>query len=444
MKTITFRLSLLVIFILPWENIINVSGIGTLSRVMGLLLGAAWVINLMAAGHIRRPRLFHVVIFLFVLWNIISILWSIDVEETLSTITTYVQLFVMVLIIWDLYTTRAAVQAGLQAYVLGAYVSVASILANQLSGSTALWERYSATGFQVDDIGVILALGLPVAWHLATSENHSRAWPILKIVNFAYVPAAILGIALTSTRTALIASLPAILFGLSSLTRLKLVARVLIFGALAWALFALQAYIPETSISRLSTTQSEISGGDLNGRLEIWQAGLRAAADQPLVGYGAGAFRSAVRTGRPGHDKVAHNSFLSILVQLGLIGFGMFAFLVLNAGLQTRHLPRWDAIFWLTLLLVWAIGAFALSWEARKQTWLFLSLVVASASVLDPSRVLSSQSEFSGAGPARLGWRNPAPPPPQGAASWKSAQPHRLTSGQVSQGWSSLSRDHDH
>jgi hypothetical protein len=34
---------------------------------------------------------------------------------------------------------------------------------------------------------------------------------------------------------------------------------------------------------------------------------------------------------------------------------------------------------WLTILLVWAIGAFSLTWEHRKPTWLFLSLVVVSA-----------------------------------------------------------------
>jgi O-antigen ligase len=77
--------------------------------------------------------------------------------------------------------------------------------------------------------------------------------------------------------------------------------------------------------------------------------------------------------------KVAHSSYLSVLVELGLIGFAIFAATVVIAGLQALRRPGWERSFWVTLLVVWAIGASTLTWEHRKSTWLFLSLVVSAA-----------------------------------------------------------------
>jgi len=79
--------------------------------------------------------------------------------------------------------------------------------------------------------------------------------------------------------------------------------------------------------------------------------------------------------------KVAHNSFLSVLVEVGLIGFVLFGIILTIAIVKAWNHPKWDKSFWLSLLLVWAIGASSLTWEHRKVTWLFLSLVVASAAL---------------------------------------------------------------
>lgn len=395
MRVVTFWLSLILIFVIPWENMISVTGVGELGKVAGLLVGVSWVATVVITGRLRRLHLFHVMVYLFVLWNSLSILWSVDVEETVTRILTDFQLFILILILWDLYITPAALKAALQAYVLGAYVSMSSIVINLLSGTTALWQRYSATGFGVDDIGVILALGLPVAWYLGTSECHTKTARVLKLVNLAYIPASLLSIALTGTRAALVACLPGLLFGLGSLTRLKLTGRVLGLALVLLALVTLQSYVPQTSLERLSTTGGEIAGGDLNGRVTIWRAGLAAFLERPFLGYGGGAFRAAARTSTVGlsKDKVAHNSFISVLVELGLIGFILFGNILATAFRQAMCHPKWDAIFWLTVLLVWALGAFTLTWEARKQTWLFLSLAVASASQLplgDESNLFTS------------------------------------------------------
>jgi hypothetical protein len=40
---------------------------------------------------------------------------------------------------------------------------------------------------------------------------------------------------------------------------------------------------------------------------------------------------------------------------------------------------------WIAVLMVWVIGVSTLSWESRKPTWLFFSLVVIGANLYEKS-----------------------------------------------------------
>jgi O-antigen ligase len=220
----------------------------------------------------------------------------------------------------------------------------------------------------------MLALGLPVAWHLAVSEDNGKKTRVLKLVNFVYTPAATLAILLTASRTALLAALPAFLFVVGSLTRLNLFLRALILGALMAGFFALQPLVPQSSLQRIATTGTSIAAGDMGGRVYIWREGIVVFSEHPLLGTGSGAFRTAVEAG-----KVAHNSFLSILVDVGIVGFILFVIILAVTVYQAIRQPKWNSRLWLAVLLVWAIGASTLTWERKKPTWLFLSLVIVSA-----------------------------------------------------------------
>jgi O-antigen ligase len=130
------------------------------------------------------------------------------------------------------------------------------------------------------------------------------------------------------------------------------------------------------SFQRLGTTYVELTEGDLNQRTGLWREGLASFAEHPLIGVGSSMYRSVNSLG-----KVAHNSFLSVLVEVGLVGFALFGIILTIAVIQAWGQPKWDSRFWLTILAVWAIGASALTWEYRKTTWLFLSLLIASAAL---------------------------------------------------------------
>ncbi|MFQ5545315.1 MAG: O-antigen ligase family protein [Acidiferrobacterales bacterium] len=377
MRTITYWLSLVMIFVIPWENVINIEGVGTISRTVGLLLAMFWIISVVGTDRFRKPRAFHLVFIIFVLWHAASVFWSVDIDSTLNSLFRYVQLFVFVYILWDLYTTPAALKAGLQAYVLGAYVSIGNVIVNYQAGVAEDFHRFSATGFNANDVALILVLGMPVAWHLAVSEGSSSKTWLLRLINFAYVPVALFAVLLTSSRAASFATLIVFLFILASLTSLKPYLRVLVFVAVTGSLLALQPLVPERSFHRLATTGTEITEGDLNNRLGIWREGIVVFSEHPILGIGSGAFRAAATETRG----VPHSFVVGLLTEVGSIGFGLFATLVTMTVYSVGFLPKSHSRLWLTILIIWVLGAATHNWEHRKQTWLFLSLAVANASL---------------------------------------------------------------
>lgn len=377
MRTIAYMLSLVFIFTIPWEGVVQLPGLGTAAKLMGFALVAFWLATVVITNRLRKPGPFQIAVSLFVLWNAVSVFWSDDPIRTVEQVVTWIQLLGLVFILWDLFTSRAALLAGLQMYVLGAYVAFGSAAYNFLSGNVFYtnYQRFSSGDTNPDGFGFILALGIPVAWYLAGSKNTSKMSGLLKFVNYAYIPAALLGIALSGTRTALIASLVGMAFGLASLTRVRLWIRgaILLF-LISAATFSLPYLQTLTSFQRFSTTGTELTEGDLNQRGGLWREGLAAFTEHPLTGIGSNMYRSVNSLG-----KVAHNSFISVLVELGLIGFILFGTILMIAAMQALAHSKWNASFWLTLLLVWAIGASTLTWEHRKSTWLFLSMLVVSA-----------------------------------------------------------------
>ncbi len=80
-------------------------------------------------------------------------------------------------------------------------------------------------------------------------------------------------------------------------------------------------------------------------------------------------------------DKVAHNTYLSVLVEEGLVGFVLFAAILWIVFRTAWRQPKWERRFWLTVLAVWAIGASTLTWEHRKTTWLFMTLIIAAGAL---------------------------------------------------------------
>jgi O-antigen ligase len=146
-------------------------------------------------------------------------------------------------------------------------------------------------------------------------------------------------------------------------------------------------FVPSTSWERLSTIPLEFSQGTFTGRTVIWTAAWELFRTHPFLGVGANAFRLTVsrilaepiradESGTP-QAPAAHNTFLSVLVEQGVIGFALFCALLGFLALSLRRLPPFPQKLWIVFLGVWIVGVSSLTWEMRKPTWFFFGLLMA-------------------------------------------------------------------
>ena len=150
---------------------------------------------------------------------------------------------------------------------------------------------------------------------------------------------------------------------------------------LLFLLLGLYGFAPVATRQRLATTTTELTRGTLHRRTLIWKAGLRVLRRHPVRGIGAGAYPEAVRPqlgipGVPGHYYVAHNTFLSVLVECGAIGFGVYALLLGTLAMYVWTLPSTERALWAIMLAVWAVGVSTLTWEHYKPSWLIVALIM--------------------------------------------------------------------
>mgnify|MGYP005725384183 CR=1 FL=1 len=378
MRNLTLLISFFTIFTIPWENLFTLPGVGTVSRLSGILLAGLWFLTVLTERKIRRIRTFHIAIILFVLWNVISFYWTIDYDLTLSGTITYIQNLFLIFILWDLYVAERSVLYALQAYVLGACVSVCGLIINYFSGVAANESgRYTLEGFNENSLSLIIVLGIPVAWYLIMTKHNGISSKWLNVINFLFIPGSVIAIILTATRGAVVAILPSLIFIFITFRQLKPIQSVFLLAILCGAAFLLFPLMPEYSIDRISNIGNDLVEGNLSRRDIIWGEGLALFAEHPITGIGGSAFRAAAES-----QIIAHNFVISILGEIGIIGFSLFAIILIIAFYMAFKQPALKAKFWITILTVWIIGASISNFEQRKQTWFFLGMVVISASAV--------------------------------------------------------------
>ncbi|SDI00512.1 O-antigen ligase family protein [Desulfosporosinus hippei] len=357
------------VFTIPWENISVIPKVGTISKLIGIILMAVYLVEVKKRQTLTRPNGVIVMMFLFVFWSGLSILWSINIGLTYDRLLTDIQLLCMVWMIFDLADSDMLQKNLMQAYVLGAYVSVISTLKNFAVGQNVVYNRYAASGFDPNDLGVMIALAIPLAIYLTA---HGRP-KIFKALNVLFIPIGSIAILMTASRTAAVVAAVALIYVLVGIKMKKTTRMVLLALLGVGGLFAIR-FLPSNIFFRLATITSEMTTGTLNDRTILWMSGLSYFVEHPLLGVGAGAFRTAMFE-RLGYSAVAHNSYISILVETGIVGIILMSFIIGSLFYRICWgLDKHRMVFFLLIMIL--LGIFMLSWEYRKPTWFILALVL--------------------------------------------------------------------
>ncbi|MGO9095330.1 MAG: O-antigen ligase family protein [Bryobacteraceae bacterium] len=364
----------LFVFSLPWEKSLIVPGVGTAARLLGGLALAAGVGVAIRRKSVRGPNLVLALAAAFAMWAAATYFWSLAPSATAARAWTYAQLLAMAWLIWDQCRDAGRPVQLMEAYVWGAAVASVATLERFAENQQTNYRRYAAAGFDPNDLALTVALSIPMALYLSGRARGAKAW-----MYRAAALAAIAAILLTASRTALVAAAAGFVF--VPLTwresdRWQRISSVALLGLLLGGALWLA---PAVSRARLASLGD---AGTLHNRTRIWKAGLRALESHAALGVGAGAYAEAVGPwlGRPalaGHEYVAHDTFLSILVECGAVGFGLFVALAGAMALFVWMMPPAERALWTAMLAAWAIGVSTLSWEQRKPGWLMLALITA-------------------------------------------------------------------
>ena len=277
---------------------------------------------------------------IFLLWGIAGIYAAVDVGMAIKILSIFVMGASVYLVASQTVRSPEEAQAVLWGAavavgIIGVYAAMTGITGGV--GSQAYeggsYDRVEEVFSSPNVLAGFLALGIPPTAALATSEN--LWWR--RMLGYLCVTAAIMGLAFTYSRGAFLGT------GVGLLVLLLVLKRRDFWLVMGLALTAAIVTTGGNILVRLASVAAPGCDRAFATRLEIWGAALRLVAEHPLLGVGLGNFRLAygdlmIRdlplisdggsfTVPPG----AHNLFLQLAVEVGLIGASAFAWLLVVA-----------------------------------------------------------------------------------------------------------------
>jgi O-antigen ligase len=379
-------------FSLPLEGVFAVEGVFTLSKaLLGLFL-------LSLLFQIRRPKIawFSALVLTWLLiprlrisvlavalmfWACLSYFWSAEPAATWDKLQALAQQLVGALAIAFFIMARPkTIQPLLFSYSLGASIAafqgIANYLRNPLSRTTIIGAADAADFAAVVLLGSLVAVGL---W-LTTKSPWVRWYSLLC---FALCAVAVV---LSGTRSAWVAILATL--ALVILPRLgwrRFLSLSVAVGLVGLALFQLPAVNQFLTFRITSATED---GGA--GRAAIWTVGWHLAQQNLIFGHGLGTFTVLFGQGVAAESDLesidtyyitdgrgAHNIYLELVSEVGLIGLGIFlAWMWVLLQVSLRQSVHPDLILILkACLLAYLIQGVFLGILERKYLWLTIALL---------------------------------------------------------------------
>ena len=302
--------------------------------------------------------------------------WSLQVDLTTERFKTNLQLLLLVWLIWQTVRDLRQLRILLQGFVIGSCIAVILTMINSSQNLRAVDSiRYAGAGADPNELGLTLVITMPISYYLFTTARSLLG----RLFWLFPIPFCVLGVVLTVSRGALITTVIALL-GISCWHFMT--SRQMRFAPLLAAALLLiigLASVPKADLARYATIEDEVSTGRVGQRTRIWTAGMQMFQERPMTGVGAATFGYGVEP-ILGRDLVAHNVYISILTETGIIGFAIFLFALLSLFfiISARLFAR-EQFLWGIVMLIWCIGVLSLTWEYKKISWSIFALIIATA-----------------------------------------------------------------
>jgi len=150
--------------------------------------------------------------------------------------------------------------------------------------------------------------------------------------------------------------------------------KIIYAGFVIGAAVAVISLAPKASVERLFSIGKAVASGDLNYRQVIWQHTLSAWQENPILGGGTGSLGYLLNSYHVNYEW-AHNAYLQILVENGLIGLviyllmtGSLLYYALKCRIETKF-------FLLTLWFTIFVSQLTLHSQNLKEVWFVWSII---------------------------------------------------------------------
>lgn len=331
----------------------------------------------------------------YLAWCVLGITWAQNTGDVTLSLERYIPNFLVFIVVYSTARSRVDLRVLAGFFVLGAAGAAADAIISPLPSSA--YGDVSRVGSLFGDPNYFAAV-LVTGFALALALNRARSLTVFGQTTAAVAAGlCLLGILLSVSRGGLIALAVTLLSAvfLAGRWRGRLAAATLL--VLLAALVYFFAFAPAADRARLTSSQG---GG--SGRTTIWKVGWREVQHHPIVGVGAGNFSDAgaryvIEPGLINHHAtgytayfldtptVAHNTYLEVLAEEGIIGLMMFlAIIAVSLGCAQRAAVRFRAagdeemeLLCYGLLcgvLGFLVASFFLSEEYSKQLYLLLAM----------------------------------------------------------------------
>jgi len=361
-------------------------------KVAGFLLMVSWLAHISTSrardeSFVSQHPQFTFILVLFLGWATVSASWAEVPGQALDTSSRYFQNMILFLIVYTAVRERKHATWVAWAWVAGATVATIPAMLSPPTYEDDLTVRISGTIGDPNELAALLVAGTVFAGVLTAITKEAA----LRVAAGAAVGLFLAGIFYTVSRGGLVA------LGVALIAACLLAGRWRGRAVVVTALGLLTVVIYFASFAGLDARDrvTTVEGG--SGRTDIWKVGWRMVEDEPIRGIGSGNFpiSSIHYLLEPGvlerdefiidTPKVAHNTYLQILAELGIVGLALFLTII---GFSVRCAIR--AAHWfgrhgdtqmelvargMVVALVGILAAdFFISEQFGKQLWLLLGL----------------------------------------------------------------------
>lgn len=377
------------LYVVSFYTLINNEELSWISIVLASLMLGILLFRHLFAGPLSFPRLFWAP-WLFVAFNIVSLLWSRDSVRAIEEIEMISSAVIGAAAIWLAMHNGTSVKPIVYGLMIGSIILIVSGI-SEISdmGNGA---RISGLAGNPNSVALYMSYPFMLVWCIRDKTIGRLRLPGIGLVIFAFLytgtrkVVVVLGVLLSFLLIYFVSNINwRGMWKRLGLIFLSIIATMLLLAMVwsqDWTLWIDRASVflstNEVVVRFLNIARDEqVEGSSVSLRSGMTKVALKLWAESPIVGHGSGQF---VAIG--GFGLYTHNNYVELLANLGIVGLGLYYILPMTMFVSvlrslkklSRNIPFWSNI--LVVIIAMFVLDLAMVTLTSKAHWVFLVVMM--------------------------------------------------------------------